>query len=333
MIGFLTSAALRKLTWMMILPVTNVTPAIDAGEGLWLLLDGDMRNKWLRGDWCNCSCINECCPRFLTFLRQRWTDVIHGIVEVDLHDVVFWDTWCEMIDSKLMTPEPLTLARGKDWGHRWWRWWLWEIGLIVRLLLLMTRSEILKSSELICGHDWDGMIPRLSWDIVNLSRMFWTRSWRTSFRSPPALIYWVTFTTTMRAYLLTFAFSFPTLTLIPWPRLTWPCGRPLTFPFWLCLSFWLSLWLPLSFVLILILRRTLAFWFSFWLVWFTLSFFAYLILWDFAWDVELIDLLWVCGDAVVEVVDEQVVNVIPCWLLVDAEGKSICKRSTNILKC
>ena len=166
-------------------------PTIDAGESLWLLLDGDVRNKWLRSNWCNCSCINERCPRFLTFLRQWWTDVIDGIVEVDLHDVVFWNTWCEMVDSKLVTTESLTLARGKDRGHRRWRWWLWEVGLIVRLL--MKRSEVLKSSELICGHDWDGMIPRLSWDIVSLSLLIWTRSWRISFRSPPALIYWVTF--------------------------------------------------------------------------------------------------------------------------------------------
>ena len=134
----------------------------------------------------------------------------------------------------------------------------------------MKRSEVLKSSELIWGHDWDGMIPRLSCDIVNLSLTIWTRSWRTSFGSPPALIYWVTFATTMRTYLMSFILSTLTLTLIAWPRLTWPCG-PLTFSFWYSLSFWLSLWLPLSFVLILILRKTLALRLSFWLLWFTLS--------------------------------------------------------------
>ena len=138
--------------------------------------------------------------------------------------------------------------------------------------------------------------------------------------------------------LVDLCFSFPTLTLIPWPRLTWPCG-PLTFSFWLCLSFWLSLWLPLP-----------LFWFWFWEeplpfdcpfdffdlpfpflpTWFTESSFETLPEMS-NWSV--IDLLWVWGDAVVEVVDEQGVNVIPCWLLVDAEGKSIGKRSTNILKC
>ena len=182
---------------------------IDAGEGLWLLLDGDVRNKWLRSNWCNCSCINESCPRFLTFLRQWWTDVIDGIGDIDLHDVVFCDTWCEMVDSKLMTTEFLTLARGKDWRHSWWWRWLWVVGLIERLLL-MKRSEILKSSELICGHDWDRMIPRLSWDIVHLPLMIWTSSSRTSFRSPPALINWVTFTTTMRTYLI-YVFFLPPL--------------------------------------------------------------------------------------------------------------------------
>ena len=234
-------------------------PTIDAGEGLGFLLDGNVRNKWLKSNWCNCSCINESCPRFLTFLRQWWTDVIDGIGDVDLHDVVFCDTWCEMIDSKLMTTESLTLTRGKDWGHRWWWRWLWKVWLIERLLL-MKRSKILKSSELICGHDWDRMIPKLSWDIVHLPLMiwrFWTSSWKTSFQSPPALIGWVTFTTTMRTYLMSLAFCFPTLTLtlIPWPGLTWPCG-PLTFSFWFGFSFWFSLcWLPLAF---LILRRTLC---------------------------------------------------------------------------
>ena len=226
-----------------------------------------------------------------------------------------------MIDSKLMTTESLTLARGKDWGHRWWWRWLWEVWLIVRLL--MKRSEILKTSELICGHDSDGMIPKLSWDIVHLSLMIWTGPWRTSFLSPPALIDWVTFTTTIRTYLMPFSFTFPTLTLIliPWPRLTWPCG-PLTFSFWFCLSFWLSLWLPLA-LLRLILRRTFALRLTFWFLLFSFSLFAYLIHWillgGLAADVKLIDLLCLWWDAVVEVVDEKIVNVIPCWLLSDAE--------------
>ena len=309
---------------------------VDTREGLWFLFDGDVRNKWLRSNWCDCSCINERCPRFLTFLRQWWADVIDGIADVDLHDVVFWNVWCEMIDSKVMSTESLTLARGKDWRHRrWWRW-LWEVRLIDGLLL-MNWSEILKTSELVCGHDGNGMISRLSWDIVNLS-LIWTVPWRTSFLSPPTLINWMTFTTAMRTYLMSFSFAFSTLTLtlilIPWPRLTWPCG-PLTFSFWFCFSFWLSL-LPLSF-LRLILRGTFAFRLTLWLLWFSFSLFAYLIHWillgDLAADVELIDLLWVCCDAIVEVVDEETMNVAPRWLFCDAEWKSICKRTTNILKC
>ena len=141
-----------------------------------------------------------------------------------------------------------------------------------------------------------------------------------------------------RTDLMSFTFSFPTLTVTPRPGLiTWPCG-PLTFSFWFRLSCWLPLLLPLSFVLIHILRTTLALWLSFWLLWFALPLFAYLIHWilhwDLARDVELIDLLWVWGHAVVEVVDEKGVNPIPRWLLIDAEGKSIGKRpTTNMLKC
>ena len=289
----------------------------------WMGMWGTNESFYLIEDWCDCSCINECCPRFLTFLRQWRTNVIDVIDEVDFHDVLFWNTWCEVIDSELVTTESLTLARGKDGGHRWWRWWFWVVRLIVRLLL-MKRSEVLKFSELSWWHDCNWVICWLSCSVVRLPLMIWAWSRWAWFRSPPALTYWMIFETTVRAYLMTPSFSFSTLTLIPRPGLRpWPCG-PLTFPFWLCLSFW-RFWLPCSFLLILSLIWTLALWLPCWLLWVPLSLSAYLIHWillgDHAGDVKLIDLLCVWGNAIVEVVDEEVVNLTPCWLLIDAGGK------------
>ena len=96
---------------------------------------------------------------------------------------------------------------------------------------------ILKSSELICRHGCYWMICWLSCYVVRLPPMIWGWSSWTWFWSQPALLYWVTFTTTMGTYLTTFSLSPLTLTPRPGWWGTWPCG-PLTFPLCLCLSFW-----------------------------------------------------------------------------------------------
>ena len=183
---------MRKLTWMIILPVMNVTcltPKTLMCPPLMLVRVSDfslMGNKWL-----------------MPLVLYQWVlSKVPDIPEAAMDRCHRWDCWS--------WPPWCSLLRHLMWSGWFWagEHWILDLGQrqrprtpLMKMMVVRNRAdcEVVVADEEVWGPEilWADLWawlrrndPGVTWDIVYLSLMPWTRSWRTSFRSPPGSTEW-----------------------------------------------------------------------------------------------------------------------------------------------